>query len=138
MDTAFLLSQFSLKPEVARNRYRRFVEDRMDQGHRKDLNAVKEQRLLGDEMFIERIHQVVKEEAPHFFEVSLSELVFCVSSVFELPEEILYSSSRNRRGALGQALVTYLGRELGRYRLKDIAEHFKRDPAAISARERDT
>ena len=73
-----------------------------------------------------------KKEAPHFYEVSLSELVSCVSSAFELPEEILCSSSRNRRGALGRAVVAYLGRELGRYRLKDIAEHFKRDPAAIS------
>ncbi|OGP55180.1 MAG: hypothetical protein A2162_05270 [Deltaproteobacteria bacterium RBG_13_52_11b] len=33
---------------------------------------------------------------------------------------------------MGRALVGYLGRELGRYRLKDVAEHFKRDPAAIS------
>ena len=132
VDTSYLLSQFSLKPEVARTRYRQFVEDRMDQGHREDFYAVKEQRLLGDEMFVERIHRVVKEEATYFYEVSLSELVSSVSSAFGLPEEILYSSSRNRRGALGRAVVAYLGRELGGYRLRDIAEHFKRDPAAIS------
>lgn len=131
-DTSYLLSQFSLNPHVARNRYRRFVEDRLGQGHRDDLYAVKEQRLLGDDNFIERIHRAAKEETPHFYEVSLSELVSCVSSTLELPEEILYSSSRNRRGALGRALVAYLGRETGRFRLKDVAEHFKRDPAAIS------
>jgi putative transposase len=132
VDTAYLLSQFSLKPEVARNRYRRFVEDRMDQGHRKDFYAVKEQRFLGDETFVERIHRVVKEEVPYSYEISLSELVSCVSSAFKLSEETLYSCSRNRSGAFGRGVVAYLGRELGRYRLKDIAEHFKRDPAAIS------
>jgi putative transposase len=131
-DTSYLLSQFSLNPQVARNRYRRFVEDRLDQGHRDDFYVVKEQRLLGDESFVERIHRAAKQEAPHFYEVSLPELVSCVSSALELPEDILLSSSRNRKGALGRALVAYLGRELGRLRLKDVAEYFKRDPAAIS------
>ena len=132
VDTAYLLGQFSSNAEVARNRYRRFVEDRLDQGHRDDFYAVKEQRLLGDESFVERIHRTAKEESPHFYEVSLSELVSCVSSALGVPEEILRSSSRDRRGALGRALVAYLGRELGRLRLKDVAEYFKRDPAAIS------
>ena len=132
VDTAYLLGQFSSNAEVARNRYRRFVEDRLDQGHRDDFYAVKEQRLLGDENFVERIHRTAKEETPHFYEVSLSELVSYVSSALGLPEQILHSSSRDRRGALGRALVAYLGRELGRLRLKDVAEYFKRDPAAIS------
>ena len=132
VDTSYLLGQFSSNSEAARNRYRRFVEDRLDQGHRDDFYAVKEQRLLGDESFVELIHRTAKEEAPHFYEVSFAELVSCVSSVFELPEEILFSSSRDRRGALGRALVGYLGRDLGRFRLKDVAEYFKRDPAVIS------
>ena len=132
VDTSYLLGQFSSNSEAARNRYRRFVEDRLDQGHRDDFYAVKEQRLLGDESFVELIHRTAKEEAPHFYEVSFAELVSCVSSLFELPEEILFSSSRDRRGALGRALVGYLGRDLGRFRLKDVAEYFKRDPAVIS------
>jgi REP-associated tyrosine transposase len=132
VDTSYLLGQFSSNSEAARNRYRRFVEDRLAQGHRDDFYAVKEQRLLGDESFVELIHRTAKEEAPHFYEVSFAELVSCVSSLFELPEEILFSSSRDRRGALGRALVAYLGRDLGRFRLKDVAEYFKRDPAVIS------
>ena len=132
VDTSYLLGQFSSNSEAARNRYKRFVEDRLDQGHRDDFYAVKEQRLLGDESFVELIHRTAKEEAPHFYELSFAELVSCVSSVFELPEEILFSSSRDRRGALGRALVGYLGRDLGRFRLKDVAEYFKRDPAVIS------
>ena len=132
VDTTYLLNQFSSNPQIAKNRYRQFVEDRLGQGHREDFYAVKEQRLLGDEDFVERIHRVAKEETPHSYEVSLPELVSCVSSAFELPEELFFSSSRNRRGTLGRALVAYLARELGRFRLKDVAEYFKRDPAAIS------
>jgi len=132
VDTSYLLGQFSSNSEVARNRYRRFVEDRLGQGHREDFYAVKEQRLLGDESFIELIHRTAKAESPHFYEVSFAELVSCISSLFELPEEILFSSSRDRRGASGRAVVAYLARELGGIRLKDVAEYFKRDPAAIS------
>jgi len=69
-----------------------------------------------------------QEKAGHPF----SEIITCVASVFELSEDLLCSGSRNRRGAWGRAVVGYLGRELGKYRLKDIAEHFRRDPAVMS------
>lgn len=45
---------------------------------------------------------------------------------------MIASSVGNRQGALGRSVVGYVGRELGDYQIKGIAEHFNRDPVVIS------
>jgi chromosomal replication initiation ATPase DnaA len=40
--------------------------------------------------------------------------------------------TRNRRGALGRAVVGYIGRKFCGYENRAIADHFKREPAALS------
>ena len=44
----------------------------------------------------------------------------------------MYSNTRNRPGALGRAVVGYLGKELANLSFKATAEHFNRDPVVIS------
>ena len=44
----------------------------------------------------------------------------------------MYSNTRNRPGALGRAVVGYLGKQLANLPFKSTAEHFNRDPVVIS------
>ena len=52
--------------------------------------------------------------------------------VFNISKDLLYSNTRNRRGAFGRAVVGYLAKELANHPFKDTAAHFKRDPVVIS------
>ena len=52
--------------------------------------------------------------------------------LLNISTDSLYSANRNRRGAMGRTVVEYLGRKLGGYQIKAIAEYFNRDPVVIS------
>ena len=66
------------------------------------------------------------------YDISIEEIVSEVSLVFNLTKDLLYSNTRNRRGALGRSVVGYLAKELANHPFKEAAEHFKRGPVVIS------
>ena len=55
-----------------------------------------------------------------------------MSLIFNISEDLLYSSTRNRRGALGRSVIGYLAKGLANHPLKETADHFNRDPVVIS------
>lgn len=55
-----------------------------------------------------------------------------VANKVAIPRDRLYSLSRDRRGAYGRGIVTYLARKLTGSLVKDIAQHFQRGPMTIS------
>jgi len=55
-----------------------------------------------------------------------------VVSGLGISKESIYSENRNREGSFGRGIVGYLARRLTGYSLKSVAEHFGRDPVAIS------
>jgi len=132
VDTGFVLAQFSRNRRSAMRGYERFVRDRIDQGHRKEYYEVKDQRFLGEDDFVEEVRRGRDEEGPCVYDISIAEIVSEVSSVLRIPSDLIYSDSRNRRGALGRAVVGYVGRKLAGHRVKAVAEHFHRDPVGIS------
>jgi len=105
---------------------------RIDQGHREDFHELKDQRFLGEEEFVEEVHRSLSEELPSLYDISKEEIVSRVSSVPNIPPESSYSSTRNRQGAWGRAIVAYVGGKLGGHQVKTVAQHFKGDPAVIS------
>lgn len=132
IDTDFLLMQFSPRKEVARKEYARFINNRISQGHREDLYDLKDQCLLGTDEFVEDIQRWLNEEPRTIYDISLEEIVSEVSSVFNVPTALFYTSNRNRQGALARSVVGYLARDLSGYQIKTVAEHFRRDPVVIS------
>jgi putative transposase len=128
----FLLAQFSDKKKVAIKEYEHFVKARIGQGHRKDLYALKDQRFLGHDTFVEQVHRRFNEEPSFFYTISIDEIVSEVSSALTISPDLFYSPTRNRQGALGRSIVGYVGRKVGGHQLKGIAEHFHRDPVVIS------
>jgi len=128
----FILSQFSDKKKVAIKEYEHFVKARIGQGHREDFYELKDQRFLGEDTFVEHVHRRFNEEPSFFYDISIGEIVSEVSSALNISIDLLYTSTRNRQGALGRSIVGYLGRKLGGHQIKGIAEHFNRDPVVIS------
>ena len=132
VDTGFVLAQFSDTRNSAVRRYRSFVSDRIDQGHRKEFYEVRDQRFLGEDDFVEQVRRGQGEEDPFIYDITIVEIVSTVSSVLEISSDLIYSGSRNRQGALGRAVVGYVGRRLAGHRVKAVAVHFHRDPVAIT------
>ncbi len=52
--------------------------------------------------------------------------------VLNIKKDLFYSTTRNRQGSLGRAVVGYLGKELGGHSFKEISNHFDRDPVVMS------
>ncbi len=74
----------------------------------------------------------LKEEMPLTFEIPVEEMVEVVGSAFGIEKGRFYSLSRNREGARGRAVVANLGRKLAKYRVKELADYFRRDSVVIS------
>ena len=132
VDGDFLLAQFSNKKATAKIEYSRLVRSRISQGHREDFYELMDQRFLGTEEFVEDIRRDLNERPSFVHDISIEEIVSEVSLVFNISKDLLYSNTRNRRGALGRSVVGYLAKKLANHPFKETAEHFKRDPVVIS------
>ena len=51
---------------------------------------------------------------------------------WEYQRKSVFSENRNREGSFARGIVGYLARRLTGYSLKSVADHFGRDPLAIS------
>ena len=132
VDRDFLLAQFSNKKTIAKRAYGRFVGSRIFQGHRDDFYELTDQRFLGTEEFVDDIRRDLKERPSFVYNISIQELIDSVSIALNISRDLLYSNTRNRPGALGRAVVGYLGKELANLPFKATAGHFNRDPVVIS------
>jgi chromosomal replication initiation ATPase DnaA len=108
-----------------------FVRARLTQGHQDDFYETKDQRFLADDEFVEDIQRHVNQHFPFVYEITLEEIVSQVESILELPIDLFYSHSRDRQGAWGRPVCAYLSNKLGGYPIREIAEHFNRDPVAV-------
>ncbi len=132
VDRDFLLAQISNKKAIAKKEYGRFVRSRISQGHREDFYELMDQRFLGTEEFVEDIRRDLNERVSFVYDISIEKIVSEVSLVFNIGKDLLYSNTRNRRGALGRTVVGYLAKNIGNHPFKEAAEHFNRDPVVIS------
>jgi len=132
VDRDFLFAQFSKKKRVAKRAYGHFVRSQILKGHREDFYELKDQRFLGTEEFVEDIRRDLNERHSFVYDIAIDEIVFKVSSVLKISKDLFYSTTRNRQGSLGRAIVGYLGKELGGHSFKEISEHFNRDPVVMS------
>jgi len=102
VDGNFLLAQFSNKRATAKREYSRFVRSRISQGHRDDFYELMDQRFLGTEEFVEDIRRDLNERPSFVYDISIDEIVSEVGLVFNISKYLLYSNTRNRRGAFGE------------------------------------
>jgi putative transposase len=127
-----ILKQFSPQPAQARKLFDQFVVDGVGTGHREEFYAVKEQRYLGDDEFLERVDRRINTEPSRPRRIDLAKIEAAVCRYFEVPVILVRSRSKERRGSFGRALVTYLVRELGGTTLNEVAKRYHRDQVTLS------
>jgi REP-associated tyrosine transposase len=131
VDVEPVLGQFSAHKGKAVRAYGQYVLAHIGDGHREEFYKVEDQRFLGSEGFADRIQRGAKEKVEHIYEISLEDLVDGVEMGFGIPVRVIRGMSRNRRGAWGRSIVGYLGRKLGGYPLRRIADYFRRDSVSL-------
>jgi len=101
-------------------------------GHQKKYYEVKDQRYLGEDEFIDQIEREKTSAGPAIFEIPMKDIAMEVVNNMAIARDRLYSLTRERKGDYGRSIVAYLARKLTGSLVKDIAQHFQREPMTIS------
>jgi putative transposase len=132
VQTEWILSQFSRKASHALRRYKEFVLDGIGAGHRENLYAVKEQRYLGDDQFVERVARTTQVQQSRAIRMELGKIEDVVCRQYDLTVKRLQSRGKERSASFGRALIAYFGQELGGIRLNEVAKRYGRDQVSMS------
>jgi REP element-mobilizing transposase RayT len=128
-----VLGQFGRTRTRAVEAYRRFVHAGKGQGHRPEFYEGTDQRLLGDERFLEEVDRRLRPSGPRRpVPLSLPQVAALVSQATGVARDELISPGRGRAAALTRALVASLARMVGDIPLTEAAEYLRRDPATLS------
>ena len=114
-------------------RYQRFVREGLGDGHRADLYKVTDQRYLGDEGFVEGVEEkVLEREAVRLVEVKWEEVKEAVCNRFGLSGAAVMHRGRGREAARVRRIIAWVGREVGGFSNREMADALQLDPAALS------
>lgn len=109
-----------------------FVLRCLNEGHQEKHYKVKDQRYLGEDEFIGQIECKEINSEYTMYDIPIEEIVLEVSNATRISQDKFYSLTRGRKGVYGRSLVAYLARKISGCLVKDIAEHFRREPMTIS------
>ncbi|PCI51137.1 MAG: transposase [Moraxellaceae bacterium] len=130
LETDWVLSQFAKRLKTCRERYETFVHNGIEEGYRQEFHkGGNDGRVLADDRFLEK---VLGKTEPPLLKVTLEDIVDYVSKEFEISEEVLRGSSRNRVVSEARALIGWLGHQLGASSITQVANYFQRDPSTFS------
>jgi putative transposase len=132
IDADTVLRLFSENRTRARQKYREFLDDGVTV-KKQEVYATVDQRLLGDDHFVDRIadeHGKIKKERRKR-EHSMDQIAAAVAKGGAISVKDLRGSSRYREIAQGRVAFTALASEYG-YRGIEIAAYLAKDPTAIT------
>jgi putative transposase len=115
-----------------RKAYAGFVREQARKDAGAEYYEVKDQSFLGSDAFVDKVKKSLNKHDVPVYDLSLADIVRMASRVLEIPPELFYSVSRNRKGAWGRSVAGFMARKLAGYQVKVVAEHFSRDPTVIS------
>jgi len=131
IDDGLVLDQFGRDRSSATRRYRTFVAEGITGGHETKYYQVKDQRYLGEDAFVERVQTERNEPEDWVYEIPLETISREVARAIGGEDE-LCSARRGRQGSRGRGMVAYLARSIAGYRVKEIADHFRRSSVTVS------
>jgi len=138
VDTDRVLRMFSEDKTTSRRFYRDFMGDAIPV-KREDVYAAIDQRVLGDEVFLDSVMdkydgEIKKEKKKK--EYTLGEIAGAIEGVKGVTLKQIRMHNKKKDTASARKLFALTAREYG-YSGKEIADHIRRDPAIISASLRD-
>jgi len=135
IETRFVLGQFGKAIGQARRSYIQFMREGLGIGYEAKYYDTIDQRLLGDEQFIEEVDRKTegkREIEKRSLRVQFSELLDAVAKVHGVEPRVLIRGGRQRAWFLARAMLVFLGREWSGMRTKELGEQLHRDPSVIS------
>jgi hypothetical protein len=113
--------------------YRKFIHDGITDGHRQEYYEVKEQQYLGDDGFVEAVHQAVDEqEESRPVEIAMADVIQEIVRGAGVSEGVVLNKGRGRIGSRLRAEAAYVWREVGGISLTEAAKYLGRDPSTMS------
>ena len=113
--------------------YRQFIGDGMTDGHRQEYYEVKEQQYLGDDGFVEVVHQTVDEqEESRPVKIAMGDVVQEIVRGAGVSDNVVLNKGRGRIGSRLRAEAAYVGREVGGISLTEAAKYLGRDLSTMS------
>jgi hypothetical protein len=133
VDTEPVLRMFSEYKDRAQKHYEAFMNDGISV-KKEYIYAIIDQRLLGDEKFIEHVtekydREIRKERKKK--EYTLAQIAAAVEKCYPITLEELRSWSRRTDILRGRRVISLTAKEYG-YTGREIAAFLKKDPAAVT------
>lgn len=133
IDTDQVLRMFSENKGRARKHYEEFMNDGATV-KKEDIYATIDQRLLGDERFVEKVvekhdGEIKKERRKR--EYTLPQIARVVERQFDISLENMRSWGRTTKILTARRLFSILSKEYG-YAGREIAAYLRKDPAAVT------
>lgn len=135
VETLAVLGQLGKRLGQARQAYLRFIKEGLGMGHEARYYETVDQRLLGDERFVERVDR--KTEQTREIERKPRMLPFLavtrgVAKEHGISPEVLLQGGRQRTWVKARAMLVYLGREWSMMSTKELGRQMHRDASVIS------
>ncbi|MEW6418686.1 MAG: transposase [Nitrospirota bacterium] len=133
VDVDQVLRMFSEDKSQARKLYRAYMGDGINI-KREDIYRTVDQRILGDERFVDKVTEKMEESIEHRrkkHEYSLEEIAKMVEKIFGVTIRQLREKSKDREILIGRKLMTFVAKEYG-YKGKDIAKYINKDPVVVT------
>ena len=133
VDTERLLGMFSEDLKRGRRLYREYMR-KEEKASKEDFYRTVDQRVLGDEAFVERVRERVENRTltgRRRHGVSLGEIARGIEEVTGIRLSELMGKGKDSGVMKGRKLFSLAGREYG-YKGKEIAEFLGKDPAAVT------
>jgi DNA-binding MarR family transcriptional regulator len=113
--------------------YRQFIRDGLTDGHREEYYEVKEQQYLGDDGFVEVVHQAVdKQKESRPVKIRMADILYAIVREAEVSDSVVRNKGRGRMGSRLRAEAAYIAREVGGIGLTEAAKYLGRDPSTMS------
>lgn len=139
VDTDRVLRMFSENKTRARRKYREFMSEK-DGFERKEVYATIDQRLKGDDAFVDRVlERHAKDPAPRLRRPALEAITKIVEKKYGISTSDLRSSSKTRTLTLARKVLSIVASEQG-YKAVEIGHYLEKEPTIVtfSLRDRET
>jgi hypothetical protein len=133
IDTDQVLRMFSENKGRARKQYQAFMSDGATV-KKEDIYATIDQRLLGDERFVENVvgkHDGNIKKERRKKEYTLPQIARALERKFDISLEDMRSWGRTTKILTARRLFSILSKEYG-YTGREIASYLRKDPAAVT------
>lgn len=134
VDTEKVLNMFSGSKTAARKLYQAYMEDTDAKIGKQDVYATVDQRILGNEEFVERVRGKIdvsikgRKRAKAY---SLPEIAGAVEEIYGIGLKEIRQSGKARRLTEAKKIISLIANEYG-YKNKEVAEYIGKDPMIVT------